>query len=567
MSINFIYGKNGVGKSKLKDEKLSDGNIVLNSNGYDWMEDRIDRTIKNVKLSRFANKITELKEELDDVKKKLATADGPIGWSGVSNIKQHIENVLEFNFFDLNFWNGTFPYDEEFEINSITKIQKQYTVYKEFLSSLTEGEFSELLSISSVSQNIKKIYTIVGNNEINRLHNDLINYIRTYMQKHENNVGIIDLLKEKPDILKLIRNNNSDVTMEIINNFIKYKLSQYQDKSKLIEKITKYNSFVDKRESFFKFPQNYIPLFGENITVEKGVATVTSDKGLSSGQLTVILSKLIVNSAPNNEEIWFDDVFETLDNENQVELLKFLANDTKTIYVLTHMTNVLEIKDILVDSGDVQINAITTKSIYEDGSQISTTKSWSEILCKLRSINSGDKLIKKQVRSIIKLLTRYYAKNSSIHSYRSSQNSDTIKCTEIFSHWNAWWFFHYHPWVEEQKYRDFFEWLDPSFSGQKNSIEIFDFLISALKLNIVNDKEWLENNFRINIDKLIDFLKIIKSELEIEKKLYDSNPNSITLDGHNQFIEYKNLRISGKIQERNNSKIHLIDISPEIITS
>lgn len=572
MSIKLIYGKNGAGKSRLRASKSIDGQIVLNSNAYDWMNELLFEPLKKVKLSRFAKEITNIENELTGIKESFLRTGAPLEWSGISNLKPHISAVLEQEFNRVEFWTLQPIQVEDFEIDSIVKIREKYDLYKQFLSSLNEENYNSLVEVAKVTQNIKNLSQIGGATEIIRTHDTLIELIEEFIGtmnfQNIDRENFMSLLKEKPQVIELIKNNDSDKTTELIHTYIKNKLLSYSNKQNIVDLLNKLNGFKNSQSRFFA---NVVAsTFGENIEINNGIVTISHGEGLSSGQLTVILSKLIVENSPQNADVWFDDVFETLDTNNQVELMEYLANCQRNVNVLTHMSNIFEVKDSLISQGLIDEDKVDTMSLQANGSMLSSSKSWAVILGKLRSVNPGDwggkEDLKNIIRSIIKMLTRYHAKNSSIHAFKQKGVSVDIKQTDIYSHFGSWWFMHYKPVILEDEYLPFFEWI--TLRGDRNSTEILSEIINVLQALSVAETNRVKTETDIDVSKLIIYLSNLLNELNIEKGLYDSQivQGQLVDLNDDQYITYRDLRVASRTIARNNNFIHGIDLSPDPIT-
>lgn len=555
------YGLNGSGKSKYKNDLQNNPNyIVLNSVTDDWTTDRYSA---NIIMSQFARVENENENNIKKIIDKIKSANEKIniGYSGTNadfkaffdglNLDEELLSTARFSLISSISTPHTAIVISKAILNETT-----ISSLLGYVTTMSPSNRDDILGATKFFASIKTAVKQGTENYINELNvlknraeifvNTLIPDMRTLVL--DGNVQMIDLLFSSTSTTAL----KAIIKSQILEN-IKFHFG-----SELEECLILKDKFANKINLSISHDLEHILRTNFNLNSIAGNATAVLNlsfgQQLSSGQLTVI-EAMILSENLGTKILILDDAMETLDEQNRVLLLDKII-DNPNVEILTHDMNTVE---IIQNYAKVEGKTIALSKINIPSSILLT---WSGLLSSYRALPTNPSVDEIVIRSIIKLLSRYHAKNGSIHSVKGNANKATIISQSNYEHFLfAGQIFHYNGKIAKSLVNEFFEWI-PAGSGFTNSIEIIDILINKLDTisPIING---------IDTQKMKVFFEKIKIELQIEKNLYDeaeiNGTNDFWTVPEIAFRKYGNARRAQSIQPRDNSSIHLLDTNPHVV--
>lgn len=568
--MKIIFGKNGTEKTKYA-QSMKSKHTVLSSRLTDWhFENTSNQPVKKIEISQYILLIKEKEKELKEILDKKIFEKGSIesaNFSGTLASFKKMAKEFKFNFETMSmpsFWGGTNnPKPVLLDINAASLIFSEYIVVSPIIEAMTKldkSAFRDYLNAKSKLK-IKNLDETEGFGKIS----DKLTEIKRLMKAFEDGCdskysGILELSLTAFDA---INNHSIEETHDELMNSLKNIILSTSYKEKIEGLI---NSIADLKKRKMVFNQVNIKEILKDISFSEDpdysndnkTITFTSESGFSTGQITILCALSIIVSA--NNKIILDDVLETLDDENTIFLIENII-DRDEVEVLTHSTSDISLIQKIGEYVDIDVDVSGTKA-----QGVSSIFTWSQILSNLRGYSPNGDI--NFIRSIIKILTRYIAKDGTIHSKKSGDTPTNMRLTDNFLHFQtSSWFIHYTDSIAPEIILDFFPDLSSEISlierttNTINSIEFHDILISKIR-DVILRKPVING---VRLDKIIDHINIIKAELLIEQECFQLNiieKTPVILKKNEESKFYKKLRKNYNKPNRMNAKIHLLDLTP-----
>lgn len=579
--VKLIYGPNGSGKTKHKNNKSRDGFRVVTSSFNDWY-DAIDFPFKKVTISENKRNISRIVGEISTLKDEVAKANSGILWGDgitVTKIKDLIKTVLASEEANTSaFWQNVIQ--ENNLINGdVLSIFLEYDRFKTIINGLEDETLEKIEIYLTIKKNLIKSYkSVTLTDAIAINYNNVVTGLNEILGEFSEEVRMLLNSISDWQTINTIKNNTAAqayndalmaVKSKIINSHFREQFwNLFTIKERLLNNRIVFNIPQDKIEEYNALFSTQI-IFGDN----NKEMVISSSEGLSSGQLTTLISIILVDQTQNL--IIFDDVFETLDDKNTFILSEKIINSAFEHEILTHSSDVAgKFIDVcnLIKGEEELTNSIQLITIINDDVFSTSVKSWKYILNQTRGVNHGDGANYIFVRSLIKIFTREIAKTSSIHSSIPDVDSATIKGKDNFKHFHASeWFFHYSPSIDFDTLNQYFSWI--SLTANISTLELIDRIITEINgyiatIGITFDMIPGRSIF-IDFDKMLSYFRLLKDEIMIEKDLLDRGI-AVLVPGLRAYEIYRDARIADAanpaVRPRKSYEIHQIDWSPSQIT-
>ena len=594
----LIYGNNGSGKTLYKEKyhkQYHDSCIVLNSKLTDWWIGDLNKISSDHFSDSFSSfSLEENLKQKDKYKKSILEYIEKIikGDFSIKDKKDREKLFPEFfskkimykdilNIFNEKIIKNDFLKLKSGEIKNYIEIYLKDSKWKEY-NLLSDKQKNKLKLYITISDRLTKSKrTVIDNNEkieIFEKYNSLISSFEHFEKMIKKEIG------ESSSLLKInlqqinIFDEKGNLYKETLNSEIRnYVLNDLKSRNNFMTEVKEFSKLFNNNITFLEneeyknlikeiFPDLETDFLNDGKRINfkmKG-----NKRNLSSGQISFISAYFIITSS-KKETILVDDLYESLDYKLKLRLSFLISRLNKNFYIFTHEHDLINtikktipgMKYIDLKTIEPDISEVVDKVIDTKGKAYKYD--WPKLLNKYWDAkNQNERHVFETL--IIKMITRTYAKNGSLHFSYEKTSIDEINKSPNFNHYNdsSTFIFHYSNNINYEIINKYFKFLNI-----KNNIDSIKLIESIKKYNNKSTEEWKISKEKLNnfLDELLKAHKIEKlvlkktnkypspnNKAEYIKKLIDENPRLFDNDLKSKYELLKN-------------KQHEIDYSPDYI--